>query len=122
VQGITLVNLQTDADAAARAVFGDALIDWSGELRDFADTAALIANLDLVVSVDTSVVHCAGAIGAPVWMLDRFDHCWRWGGVNAEPGWYSTLRIFRQPSFGDWDGALVALQAALRAWARDYRS
>ena len=54
------------------------LHDWTDELQDFADTAALVEALDLVISVDTSVVHLAGALGKPVWVLNRYDQCWRW--------------------------------------------
>jgi ADP-heptose:LPS heptosyltransferase len=94
---------------------GDALVDWTEELGDFAETAALMANLDLVVSVDTSVVHAAGTIGVPVWMLDRFDNCWRWGTDAARPGWYGGLRVFRQTTFGDWTAPLAEVAAALRS-------
>jgi ADP-heptose:LPS heptosyltransferase len=92
------------------------LADWTGELRDYGETAGLVAKLDLVVSVDTSIVHCAGALGTPVWMLDRFDNCWRWGADPANPGWYPTLRVFRQRSFGDWSPVIDELCAALVAW------
>ncbi len=116
--GVSLVSLQKGAAAGDRAAFGTALHDWTDELADFGETAALIANLDLVVSVDTSVVHCAGATGARVFMLDRFDNCWRWGVDPRAPGWYRHLRIFRQTAFGDWAGALEALRTALDEWAR----
>jgi len=82
------------------------LIDYMDEMNDFADTAALIANLDLVVSVDTAVAHLAGALGKPVWLLDRFDHCWRWLAGRLDSPWYPTLRIYRQPSPGNWDAVL----------------
>ena len=116
--GISLVSLQKGAAAGDKAAFGAALHDWTDELADFGDTAALIANLDLVVSVDTSVVHCAGAIGARVFMLDRFDNCWRWGADARAPGWYRNLRVFRQTAFGDWTDALDALRAALDGWTQ----
>jgi hypothetical protein len=90
------------------------LIDYTGALRDFADTAALVANLDLVIAVDTAVAHLAGALGKPVWLLDRFDHCWRWLAGRVDSPWYPTMRIYRQPAPGDWD-------AVLRAVARDLR-
>jgi ADP-heptose:LPS heptosyltransferase len=67
----------------------------------------LLANLDLVISVDTSVAHLAAALGKPVWVLDRFDPCWRWiAGRNDSP-WYPTLRLYRQKQPGDWDGVLA---------------
>jgi len=92
--------------------------DHSGAIRDFADTAALIANLDLTITVDTSVAHVAGAIGAPVFMLNRFDSCWRWGPRGEETPWYPTMRIFRQRAFGDWSGAIEDAAAALARWRR----
>ena len=87
--------------------------DFTDELEDFVDTAALIAALDLVISVDTSVAHLAGALGKPVWLLNRFDTCWRWLLDRNDSPWYPTLRQFRQPRLGDWDSVMTALQAAL---------
>ena len=72
------------------------LLDVMDEVRDFADTAAIVANLDLVISVDTSVVHLAGAMGKPVFLLDRYDNCWRWLSGREDSPWYPSLRIFRQ--------------------------
>jgi tetratricopeptide (TPR) repeat protein len=112
VTGVRFVSLQKDGVSAAdRAVLP--IDDWSAELHDYADTAALLAALDLVVSVDTSVVHCAGALGRPVWMLDRFDNCWRWGTDAAAPGWYPSLRVFRQARFGAWDDVVLRVRDAL---------
>jgi ADP-heptose:LPS heptosyltransferase len=95
------------------------LHDWTDELGDFADTAALIEALDLVVTVDTSVVHLAGALGKPVWLLNRFDTCWRWLLDRTDSPWYPTLRQFRQPTPGDWDAVLAAVRAALARLARE---
>jgi ADP-heptose:LPS heptosyltransferase len=76
-------------------------------VADFADTAAIIAAMDLVVSVDTSVAHLAGAMGVPVLLLDRFDNCWRWlSGRNDSPWYPGVLRILRQERPGDWAGVL----------------
>ena len=83
------------------------LIDFMAEMADFADTAALIANLDLVISVDTAVAHLAAALGKPVWLLNRFDVCWRWMQGRRETPWYPTLRLYRQPAPGDW-GSVIA--------------
>ena len=113
VPGISLVSLQKGAASGDKDAFGAALHDWTDALTDFAETAALIANLDVVISVDTSVAHCAGAIGAPVFLLDRFDGDWRWGTDANAPGWYPNLRVFRQPSIGDWRPAFDALARAL---------
>ena len=86
-------------------------------LTDFADTAALIEALDLVITVDTAVAHLAGALGKPVWILNRFDACWRWlTGRTASP-WYPTARLFRQPSPGAWDAVIADVATALRGLA-----
>ena len=82
------------------------LHDFMQEMDDFADTAALVANLDLIISVDTAVVHLAGALGKPVWMLDRYDPDWRWLVGRRDSPWYPSLRIYRQPRPGDWDAVL----------------
>jgi hypothetical protein len=78
------------------------LADWTSELHDFAETAALLTQLDLVICVDTAVAHLAGALGKPVWMLSRFDGCWRWLMTGQRTPWYSSMRIYRQPAPGDW--------------------
>ena len=96
---------------------GMTLHDYTSELRDFADTAALVENLDLVISVDTSPAHLAGAIGKPVWLLNRFDTCWRWFMERSDTPWYPTMRIFRQPKPGDWDSVVTAIAAALAEFA-----
>ena len=70
----------------------------SRRLADWADTAGLISGLDLVIAVDTAVVHLAGALGKPVWMLNRFDSCWRWLMGRDDTPWYPTMRQFRQTS------------------------
>jgi hypothetical protein len=74
---------------------------------DFGVTAALIGQLDLVISVDTSVVHLAGALAMPVWILSRFDGCWRWRDRGEQSPWYPTARIFRQQIPGDWDEVVM---------------
>ena len=84
---------------------------------DFAATAAIVAALDLVISVDTAVVHLAGALGRPVFLLDRYDNCWRWLSGRADSPWYPTLRIFRQDHLGAWSGPMARAAAALRALA-----
>lgn len=94
---------------------GMRLHDPTPGVGDFADTAAIIANLDVVVSVDTSVVHLAGALGKPVFLLDRYDNCWRWLSDREDSPWYPSLRIFRQEKLGDWSGPMRRVAAALRA-------
>jgi tetratricopeptide (TPR) repeat protein len=116
VPGVSFVSLQKGhgADEAKAPPPGLALHDWTDELWDFADTAALIAGLDLVISVDTSVVHLAGALGKPVWVLNRYDACWRWLYGRTDSPWYPTARLFRQSSYGDWDSVIAEVAAALR--------
>jgi Flp pilus assembly protein TadD len=111
--GVNFVSLQKGEAAHALRPEGMALHDWTDELNDFADTAALVAALDLVISVDTSVVHLAGALGRPVWMLNRFDTCWRWQLGRDDSPWYPTLRQFRQPVPRDWASVLKAVCVAL---------
>jgi len=113
VSGPRFFSLQKDGPAAPEHF---ALTDFMGEMEDFADTAALIANLDLVVSVDTSVAHLAAAMGKPVWLLDRFDPCWRWLTGRRDSPWYPTLRLYRQPQPGDWEPVLAEVARDLRAF------
>jgi hypothetical protein len=106
VPGVSFMSLQMGAAAAQARPEGMVLHDWTGELHDFADTAGLMQALDLVITVDTACVHLAGALGRPVWMMNRFDSCWRWLRERADSPWYPTLRIFRQVAPGEW-GAVV---------------
>jgi hypothetical protein len=116
VSGVSLVSLQKGEPAAPAAdpPRGMALHDFTADLADFADTACLIAQLDLVISVDTAVAHLAGALGKPVWLLNRFDTCWRWLLDRDDSPWYPRLRQFRQPRPGDWDSVIGAVRNALR--------
>ncbi len=91
------------------------MTDWTAELHDFAATAALIAGLDLVIGVDTSVIHLAGALGKPVWLMNRFAGDWRWGATGNTTPWYPSLRQFRQPNPGDWQVVLGMVRVALEA-------
>lgn len=95
--------------------WGGRIVDYTEELDDFADTAALVANLDLVISVDTSTAHLAGALDRPVWILNRFDTCWRWMLERTDTPWYPGARLFRQPALGDWDSVMQAARDALAA-------
>jgi ADP-heptose:LPS heptosyltransferase len=90
------------------------MIDPSSELHDFADTAALIANLDLVISVDTAVVHLAGAMGKPVWTMLAFVPDWRWLLDRDDSPWYPTMRLFRQSRRGDWAEVVDRVVAELK--------
>ena len=88
-------------------------VDLRRELGDFADTAAVIEQLDLVITVDTAVAHLAGALGRPVWILLPYGADWRWLQDRNDSPWYPTARLFRQASMGDWTSVLAAVQAAL---------
>ncbi|MBR7777467.1 tetratricopeptide repeat protein [Undibacterium rugosum] len=90
------------------------LQNYSSALHDFADTAALIQQLDLVISVDTAVAHLAGALGKPCWlMLPWFKPDWRWLNRRQSSPWYPQTRLFRQTAAGDWDSVVTAIRAAL---------
>ena len=112
VAWISLNKEPLDPELAA-AMRQQGLIDWSGELADFDDTAALMSNLDLVVSVDTAVAHLAGALNRPVWLLNRFESEWRWLLERSDSPWYPSMRIFRQRRSRDWDFPLKEVGAAL---------
>jgi tetratricopeptide (TPR) repeat protein len=101
---------------AAEGWNGPAVTDFASDLHDFADTAALIETLDLVVTVDTSTAHLAGALGKPVWIFSRIDGCWRWLRDRTDSPWYPTVRLFRQKSFGDWGPVIEEVAAALKAF------
>jgi tetratricopeptide (TPR) repeat protein len=113
VDGARFVSLQKDL-RPDEAPGERGIIDVMGEVGDFADTAALIAHLDLVIAVDTSTLHLAGAMGKPVWLLNRFDTCWRWLRDRDDSPWYPTLRQFRQTKSGEWDEVIAAAAAMLR--------
>ncbi|MBV9248159.1 MAG: tetratricopeptide repeat protein [Acetobacteraceae bacterium] len=121
VPGVTLVSVQKGPAAAEVSQFAGTVHDCTAELTDFADTAGLVAALDLVIGVDTAVVHLAGALGKPVWLLNRSDTCWRWLLGREDSPWYSTLRQFRQTSAGAWDEVIARVCGALAAKARDHR-
>jgi ADP-heptose:LPS heptosyltransferase len=107
------VSLQLGPPAAQAETAPFPLIDVASRLTDFADTAALVATLDLIISVDTAVVHLAGALGKPTWLLSRHDACWRWGRDRDDSPWYPTMRLFRQTTPGDWAGVIQRVVAAL---------
>jgi tetratricopeptide (TPR) repeat protein len=114
VPGVRFVSLQKgDAAGQVRQSRALTLHDFTSELDDFADTAALVATLDLVISVDTSVAHLAAAMGKPTWLLTRFDACWRWLRGREDSPWYPTLRLFRQTKPGDWEVVVTRVGAAL---------
>jgi Flp pilus assembly protein TadD len=111
VPGVDFVSLQVGPQAAA--LVDERVVDLSAQLTDFAETAGAVANLDLVIAVDTSVVHIAGALGQPVWVMVPFSPDWRWMLGRDDSPWYPTLRLYRQPARGDWDQVIARVAADL---------
>ncbi|MBI1206320.1 MAG: tetratricopeptide repeat protein [Azospirillum sp.] len=110
------LQLGAAAGQIAELALTERLVDVMEGVSDFMDTAALIETLDLVISVDTAVAHLAGALGKPVWLLLRFDACWRWLRDRNDSPWYPTARLFRQPSPGDWSSVVAEVDRALEAF------
>ena len=118
--GIDFFSLQKGEPAESQVLAdigrywtGDNFFNYAAELKDFSDTAALIANLDLVISVDTSTAHLTAAMGKPVWLLNRFDTCWRWQLHRRDSPWYPTLTMFRQTVAADWSMPLQQIGVGL---------
>jgi len=116
VPGVTVYSLQKGPREDDISDNGcDALVlNLGNRLNDFADTAAVIQQLDIVITVDTSVAHLAGALGKPVWVLIPFAPDWRWMTDSDTSPWYPTMRLFRQKIHGDWDSVFVSVRRALR--------
>lgn len=118
-QGIRIISVQKDVRPGDRDFLerrGD-IMNCGAALTDFADTAALISLLDLVISVDTSVAHLAGALGKPVWVLLPFSPDWRWLLARDDSPWYPTARLFRQSSIGGWNGVIShVVEECKRMW------
>lgn len=120
IPGISFVSLQKGESRAALAAIGSTTVlpDWGAFLDDFADTAAAIKALDLVISVDTSVVHLAGALGVPVWILLKHSGEWRWLRDREDSPWYPSARLFQQRQPGDWDDVIARVSASLKQASR----
>ena len=116
----TYVSLQRDVRADDATMLQDRsdLLHFGDELKSFSDTAALMSNLDLIVSVDTSVAHLAGALAKPVWVLLPFIPDWRWLLDREDSPWYPTARLFRQDDTREWDNVIARVQAALHEYVR----
>ena len=113
-------SLPSAAAFAPLAAAGAHLVDLTQPIGDFADLAAVVEQLDLVVTVDTALAHLAGALGKPCWLLlPWFRTDWRWLAEGDDSPWYPSLRLFRQPSFGDWE---TPIQAAAAAYAAQFGS
>lgn len=108
------VCLQQQLWDAERAVLAamPSVIRQGDVFEDFADTAALVDSLDLVITVDTSIAHLAGALGKPVWLMNRFASCWRWLQKGVDSPWYPNMRLFRQPAPGDWEAVVREIVTA----------
>jgi ADP-heptose:LPS heptosyltransferase len=115
--GIEVHGLQREIPRAQRDWLNarSLLVDHSAELKDFADTAALMSQLDLVLTIDTSVAHLAGALGLPVWIMLQHSADWRWLLDRDDSPWYPTARLFRQKCAGDWEDVVSHVLQALPA-------
>ena len=114
LKNVTLFSLQKGPPEEQLKDATFEIINPMGDVKDFLDTAHIIQNLDLVIAVDTSIVHLVGNINKPVWMLSRWDGCWRWLENKSDTPWYPTMRIFRQPSAGDWDSVISEVVIELK--------
>ena len=112
---VSVYSLQVGRDGEAGRLFADKVVDLAPFLGDFADTAAAMSHLDLIVSADTSVAHLAGALGKPIWTLLPSMPDWRWLLARDDSPWYPTMRLFRQKTRGDWNGVLQGVGEALMA-------
>lgn len=112
---VSFVSLQKGPAAAQARTSPLGLFDATDELADFADTAALIEALDLVITVNSAVAHLAGALGKPVWILNRFGADWRWLVGREDSPWYASVRLFRQPKPADWPSVIDRVAEALAA-------
>ena len=116
IAGVTFFSLQKGPAAAQT---GDStlrlkLVDHTARLSDFAETAALLSNLDLLITVDTSVAHLAGALARPVWVMLPFSPDWRWLLDRPDSPWYLTMVLFRQRSRGEWKPVIESIASELR--------
>ena len=123
VPGVQFVSLQPETHERdlAEAARRPNLTRFDGELADFADTAAAICQLDLVIAVDTAVAHLAGALGKPVWILLSHIQDWRWLLAGRDSPWYPSARLYRQPRPGDWDSVIAELAADADEFAKTQR-
>ncbi len=121
IESVSFVSLQKGATTRPQIEDlppGLRPFDPMDEVGDFADTAAIIDGLDLVITVDTSIAHLTGALNKPVWILSRYDACWRWLRDRQDSPWYPTARLFRQPAPGEWGDVIEQVAKALAAFAR----
>ena len=122
IPGVVFYSLQKGDPAesellAKKEALWPGIVNCVQWLDDFSDTAALIENLDLIISVDTSTAHLAGALGKPVWILNRYDSCWRWLRGRSDSPWYPSAKIYQQSEPGNWDSVLDQVKVDLSALA-----
>jgi len=116
IEGVEFVSLQVGPESGQirRLPAASGITDPTGDIQHFADTAALLMQLDLVISVDTAVAHLAGALGRPVWTMLAFAADWRWMLGRTDSPWYPTMRLFRQKCAGDWDSVIAEVCGQLQ--------
>jgi hypothetical protein len=120
VPDVTYFSLQNEVRPAEEVSFTNSgVVDFRAHLTDFAETAALVSELDVVISVDTSVAHLAGALGKPLWVLLAKRVDWRWMATGDTSPWYPNACLFRQTAPGDWESAIDSVRAALTKLAAD---
>ncbi|MBF0435851.1 MAG: tetratricopeptide repeat protein [Magnetococcales bacterium] len=122
IPGLCLINLQKDTTTDERALFSRAerrIVDLTDQLTDFSATAALMDSLDLIITVDTSIAHLAGALAKPVWVLLPAVAEWRWLLERQDSPWYPSMRLFRQATLDDWQGLMDSVMAQLAPMVAD---
>jgi hypothetical protein len=119
VPGVALFSLQKGPleKELAQAAAAPAVIDIGGKVDDFAETAAVIDMLDLVIQTDSATAHLAGTLGKPVWNLLPYVPYWLYRQRGDTTPWYASMRLFRQPAVGDWDSVFAQVRAELAALA-----
>jgi hypothetical protein len=118
--GVQFVSLQKEVAEADKGTLAQRrdIVHFGDELGDFADTAALIAQLDLVISIDTGVGHLAAAMGTPTWLMLAFAPDWRWLLDREDSPWYPSARLFRQKKLRDWDDVVARIATEFAGWSR----
>ena len=120
---VQFFSLQKDLHAGDAEILENNrhIIHLGQKIETFSDTAAIISNMDLLISSDTSVVHLAGALGKPIWILLQFVPDWRWLLDRDDSPWYPTARLFRQDDTREWDNVIPRVKAALQDFIHSFR-
>jgi ADP-heptose:LPS heptosyltransferase len=113
---VALFSLKIDTKKEERLILDKNRIMSFDDIHDFDDTAAIIQNLDLIISTDTAVAHLAGALGKPVWVMLAFVADWRWHFTRTDSPWYPSASLFRQTAIGDWQGVVKNVKTNLEKW------